>query len=160
MRLCYILNIGVCPVLTLGNGLENYSQPLIERARGYLANTRAYFSCNAGYVLSGTRSITCNSDGQAWNLIPPICTKGIKSIQCISLMFYKETWVKYIFVINYIFIFVEHTSLRWTLAMYTQGFKIKFLLTFRSIFTSGYNFISNTLSQKNEVLPTDNILFN
>ena len=100
MRLCYILNIGVCPVLTLGNGSVNYSQPLIERARGYLANTRAYFSCNAGYVLSGSSSITCNSDG----LIPPICTKGIKSIQCISLMFYKETWVKYIFVIDYIFI--------------------------------------------------------
>ena len=110
MRLYYILNIGVCPVLTLANGSVNYSQPLIEKPRGYLAITRAYFTCDAGYALSGHSSVTCNSDGQAWNLIPPICTKGIKIVQCISVMFYKEIWVKYIFVINYSFIFVEHTS--------------------------------------------------
>ena len=110
MRLYYTWNIGPCPVLTLGNGSVNYSQPLREEPRGYPANTVAYFSCDAGYVLSGPRSITCNSDGQAWNLLPPICTKGIKIVQCISVMFYKETWVKYIFVIDYIFISVEHTS--------------------------------------------------
>ena len=39
-------------------------------------------------------------------------------------------------------------SLSWTLAMYTQGFKIKIPLTFHSIFTFGYNVISNVLSQK------------
>ena len=100
----------VCPVLTLANGSVNYSQPLIEEPRGYLVQTRAYFSRNAGYALSSHSSITCNSDGQAWNLIPPICTKGIKSVQCITVMFYKETWVKYIFVIDYTFIFVEHIS--------------------------------------------------
>ena len=103
MTLCYIWNIGVCPVLNLENGSVNYSQPLIEEPRGYLAITRAYFTCDPGYALSGHSSITCYSDGQAWNLIPPICTKGIKIVQCISVMFYKETWAKYIIVVDYIF---------------------------------------------------------
>ena len=90
MRLYYIWNTGVCPVLTLNNGSVNYSQPLIEEPRGYLAKTRAYFSCDAGYVLSGPSSITCKSDGQAWNLLPPICIEGIKITEYISVMYYKE----------------------------------------------------------------------
>ena len=142
MRLYYISNIGVCPVLTLDNGSVNYSQPLIEEPRGYMGTTRAYFSCNAGYVLSGTRSITCNSDGQTWNLIPPTCTKGIKIIQCISVRYYKRTRVEYIIVVSLFFfcwqlkvrmynICEAHKLVYWTiLAMYTQGFKIKILLTF------------------------------
>ena len=100
MRLYYIWNIGVCPVLTLGNGSANYSQPQIEEPRGYPAKTRVHFSCNAGYVLSGPRSITCNSDGQAWNLFPPMCIKrGIKILQCISVMYYKGTRVEYIILL-------------------------------------------------------------
>ena len=87
MRLCYIWNIGPCPVLTLDNGSVNYSQPLIEKSRGYLAQTRAFFSCDAGYAFSGHSSVTCNSDGQAWNLIPPICIKGNKIVQCISVLY-------------------------------------------------------------------------
>ena len=94
MRLYYIWNIGVCPVLTLDNGSVNYSQPLIEKPRGYLAQTRVYFSCNAGYALSGHSSVTCHSDGQAWNLIPPICIKGIKIVQCISVLYEKGTRVE------------------------------------------------------------------
>ena len=87
MRFYYILNIGVCPVLTLANGSVNYSQPLIERPKGHLPITRTYFSCDAGYVLSGPSSITCKSDGQAWNLLPPICIEGIKTVPCISVMY-------------------------------------------------------------------------
>ena len=87
MRLYCILNIGICPVLTLDNGSVNHSQSLIEKPRGYLAQTRAFFSCNAGYTLSGHSSVTCNSDGQAWNLIPPIYIKGIKIVQCNSVIY-------------------------------------------------------------------------
>ena len=54
LRLYYIINIGPCPVLTLVNGSVNYSQPLIDDPEGYPANTVASFSCDAGYILSGS----------------------------------------------------------------------------------------------------------
>ena len=86
IRLYYILNIGPCPVLTLGNGSVNYSQPLREEPRGYPANTAAYFLCDAGYVLSGPILITCNPDGQVWDQFPPTCIKGIKLVQYLYVM--------------------------------------------------------------------------
>ena len=58
----YCVCTGICPDLTLTNGMISYSPDSTPR----LEETMATHSCDVGYGLSGGTERTCQSNGQ-WN---------------------------------------------------------------------------------------------
>ncbi len=65
----------ICHNLTApANGIVSYSDPNIPRA----VDSTASYSCNAGYILSGTLTRTCTNTGWIENVNDiPACTGSL-----------------------------------------------------------------------------------
>ena len=60
-----------CETLSLPNGQINYNDSQATNM-AYPVNTRASFTCNFGYTLSGLSSSICQPSGN-WDQETPIC---------------------------------------------------------------------------------------
>ena len=74
-----------CPPLSLSHGKVHYNRfPINGR---YLVYTTVSFICNAGYLVSGTSSRTCQNSGN-WNNETPTCNADNEAKkQTIDLLF-------------------------------------------------------------------------
>ena len=69
-----IFSLVICPTLSLANGEIIYNTSSTNG--GYTVDTIASLTCDLGYTLSGSSSITCQPSG-SWNRPVAICGESI-----------------------------------------------------------------------------------